>query len=169
VKKGQGIGPLGRAGAKEGEEVVKRVRLLILLGAVALALPFGILRAGAATTTTSTPTADVEIEPNAAYDDIGSILHVELKARCTGGLGTAHVEVVQPSPQAGVVPGAGEGFNFDVICDGRTHEVAVTIGGASFDAGKAKATATLTVASPLDPDDILAEDTAVRWIDIRVV
>jgi hypothetical protein len=136
---------------------VKRIRLLILLGVLALAFPVGMLRAGAASTPSGA--AEVEIEPNAQYDLEGSILFVEVKARCKGN-GAVVVQVTQYPPETPYVVGFGSGPQ-PVVCDGRTHEAGVTIYGEGFDAGKALAEATLTSTT--------GEDTDKRYIDIRVV
>ena len=62
---------------------MKRIRLLVLLGAIAVALPLAVWSAGSAGATPAF--ADVSIEPNAQYDIQGSILHVEVRAACDGG------------------------------------------------------------------------------------
>jgi hypothetical protein len=144
---------------------MKRIRLLILLGALAVALPFGVLSVGSAAAAPAF--ADVSIEPNAQYDIEGAILHVELKVTCTGGAGGAVVEVTQSPPETPYPVAFGSGPNA-VVCDGQAHEAAVTIFGEGFDAGKALATATLTVTDPTTLQ-VLATDTDTRYIDIRVV
>jgi hypothetical protein len=145
---------------------MKRIRLLVLLGAVVVALPLGVLFAGGSAGA-QTASASVSIEPNAQYDVKGGIIHVEVKATCTGGAGAVVVEVVQEPPETPYEVGFGSGPN-PVACDGRTHETGVTIMGAGFDAGKALATAELTVVEePLGP--VIAKDTETRYIDIRVV
>jgi hypothetical protein len=144
---------------------MNRIRLLILLGALALALPSGLFFAGVAGA--APPSADVIIEPNAQYDIQGNILHVELKATCTGGSGAVVVEVTQSPPQTPSPVAFGSGPNA-VVCDGKTHEAAVTIFGEGFDAGKAQATATLTVVDPTTMQ-ALKQDMDQRIIDIRVV
>jgi hypothetical protein len=144
---------------------MKRIRLLVLLGVVAVALPLGVVFAS--TAGAQAASASVSIEPNAQYDVKGSILHVEVKATCTGGAGAVVVEVVQEPPETPYEVGFGSGPN-PVACDGRTHATGVTIMGAGFDAGKALATAELTVVEePLGP--VIAKDTETRYIDIRVV
>jgi hypothetical protein len=141
-----------------------RIRLLILLGAVALALPLALLSAGVAV---AQATADVSIEPLAQYDIQGSILHVEVRATCAGGSGGVVVEVTQSPPETPYPVAFGSGPNA-VVCDGQAHEAGVTIFGEGFDAGTALATATLTVVDPTT-QETLATDTAQRTIDIRVV
>jgi hypothetical protein len=158
---------LGRSESREGkEEAMKRIRLLILLGVVAVALPLGVVFAGSAGAQPAF--ADVAIEPNAQYDIEGSILHVELKVTCTGGAGSVVVDVTQSPPETEFPFAAGSGPRA-VICDGGGREVAVTVFGEGFDAGKAFATATLTVVNPDNTAQVLAQDVAERIIDIRVV
>jgi hypothetical protein len=144
---------------------MKRIRLLILLGALAVALPFGVLSASSAGAAPAY--ADVSIEPNAQYDIQGNILHVELKATCTGGTGGVVVQVTQSPPETPYPVAFGSGPNA-VVCDGQPHEAGVTIFGEGFDAGRALATATLTVVDPTS-QQTLATDTDTRYIDIRVV
>jgi hypothetical protein len=146
--------------------MVKRIRLLVLLGAVAVALPLAVWSAGSAGATPAF--ADVSIEPNAQYDIQGSILHVELRAACNGGAGAVVVDVTQAPPETEFPAAFGSGPR-SVVCDGAAHEVAVTIFGEGFDAGKAFATATLTVVNPNNTARVLAQDMAERQIDIRVV
>jgi hypothetical protein len=140
-------------------EVVKRIRLLILLGVVAVALPLGFARAGA--NTTSGTTTSVTIEPNAQFDDDGFILHVGLSVRCAPSPlpGLVQLQVDQYPPESPTeVHGLGSN---DVVCDGRSHTVGVTVGGIKFDAGKAFVTATVT--PPSGP-----EATATKWVNITV-
>jgi hypothetical protein len=145
---------------------MKRIRLLILLGALAVALPFGVLYAGSAGAAPAF--ADVAIEPNAQYDVLGNILHVEVRAACNGGAGAVVVEVTQSPPETEYPFASGSGPR-SVVCDGTAHEVGVTIFGEGFDAGKAFATATLTVVNPNNTARVLAQDRDQRQIDIRVV
>jgi hypothetical protein len=139
------------------------VRRLAVGAAAAFALalaPAGVAQADAAY-------ADVAIEPNAQYDIQGSILHVELRVTCTGGTGAVVVQVTQSPPETPFPVGFGSGPNA-VVCDGQAHEAGVTIFGIGFDAGRATATATLTVVDPLG-GQTAATDTDTREIDIRVV
>jgi len=133
--------------------------MLILLGMVAVALPFGVLQ-GVAMATGSNLN-QVTIQPNADYDFVGTQLDVGLYVKCTGGSGSVVVDVKQDPPYTPYPVGAGSGPQI-VVCDGRTHTVGVTITGFGFDAGKAWATADLTTAT-------LATAHAARWINIIVV
>jgi hypothetical protein len=128
-------------------------RLLVLLGAVAVALPLGLTTAKATGGTTTTNS--VSINYDAQYDTLGNTIHVGLQVRCkSAGLGVpgqVEVNVSQAPPETAYPVAMGSGLN-NVVCDGRTHSVGVTIIGEGFDAGKAKATATLFPAvDPLHP------------------
>jgi hypothetical protein len=137
---------------------MKRLRLLVLLGLLAVALPVGLAPAGATGTTNS-----VTIQEHADYDAAGFILDVGLYVRCYGGVnGLVDVMVEQYPPQTPYLLGFGSGPQ-PVVCDGKTHTVGVTIVGEGFDAGRAKATATFT---PLGGGNAV---TAQRWITIVVV
>ena len=141
---------------------MKRIRLLVVIGVVAVALPLGLLQgvAGATGGSGTTPTA-VSIQPKAQFDDDGVFLHVGLSVRCAPSPlpGLVKVQVDQYPPES---PTEVHGFGSnDVVCDGRSHTVGVTLGGFKFDAGRAYATA--TVFPPSGP-----EATAARWIDITV-
>jgi hypothetical protein len=138
------------------EDIVKRIRLLVLLGAVAIALPFGISAVGA----TDTPPANsVSIREYAQFSTGGTYIEVGGTVRCHGG-GTRIVEVFvkQKYPETPHIQGAtGIGTQF-VVCDGSTRSWAATVPPGLFDAGRAWAKATL---DPLSPTA-----TAQRWITI---
>jgi hypothetical protein len=126
---------------------MKRIRLLVLAGAVAVALPFGLATAKATGTTGGTTTNSVSINYAAQYDLNGNIIHVGLSVRCKPGIvplepGQVDVTVEQGPPETAYPVAAGGGLN-NVVCDGRSHSVGVSITGIGFDAGRAKATATL--------------------------
>jgi hypothetical protein len=144
---------------------MKRIRLLILLGMVAVALPLGLLQgvskaAGGSKTTATSPS--VSISQYADFNFSGIQLDVNLLVRCTslGGLGLANVSVTQESPETGGTA-TGDGENIKVVCDGQTHSVGVTVVGTLYDPGKALATATVTASS--------GTTTTTRWITIKVV
>ena len=145
------------AGQFEGE-VVKRIRTLAVLGMLAVALPIGLL-SGVAQAGNS---PQVTIQEEASYILAGSVIDVGLAVRCQGGSGDVVVNVMQSPPQTPFPVGAGSGPS-PVVCDGQTHEVAVTVFGFGFGAGQAWATADLSVGSPT----VVAHDQ--RWINIVVV
>jgi hypothetical protein len=121
---------------------MKRIRLLVLLGMVAVALPLGLLQGVAK----AVPGTSVSIAPTADFNTFGSQLDVQLFVRCTGGSGVANVTVTQTTPETGAVAAMGTGFA-TVVCDGQTHSAGVTVTGGVFDPGKAKAVAEVTAPS----------------------
>jgi hypothetical protein len=133
---------------------MKRIRFLILLSTVAVALAVPVVAKATGGTGTS-----VSIHEQADYDAAGFVLDVGLSVRCQGGVnGLVDVTVEQFPPETPFMVAFGSGPQ-EVVCDGKTHTVAVTIVGEGFDAGRARATATLTV--PMQ-----AGATASRWITI---
>ena len=137
---------------------MKRIRLLILLGMVAVALPLGLLH-GVAKATGGSGTS-VSISQTADFNTFGTQLDVNLLVRCTGGTGLAEVTVNQDSPETGVPDTTGTGFNPAVVCDGNTHSVGVTVVGVVYDPGRAYAIADVT--APSGPGH------AEKWITIKV-
>jgi hypothetical protein len=125
---------------------MKRIRLLILLGMVAVALPLGLLQGIAKATGGSGTGSSVSINYYADYEFAGGILDVGLHVACSGGSGAVDVTVTQEPPETPYLMAAGSGPQV-VVCDGRSHSVAVTIGPGVFDAGKATAKATLLAPS----------------------
>jgi hypothetical protein len=137
---------------------MKRIRLLILLSVLAVALPVGLL-AGVAKATGSSGTS-VSISQTADFNTFGTQLDVNLNVRCTGGSGAAQVTVNQDSPETGVPDTTGTGFNPDVVCDGQTHSVGVTVVGVVYDPGQAYAIADVT--------SLGGSGHAEKWITIHV-
>jgi hypothetical protein len=156
VRRGPEDGPVRPSESKEGKEaIMKRIRLLVLLGLVAIALPLGVVFTGAAGASGSSGTS-VSISQTADFNAFGTELDVNLNVRCPGpAFELATVTVTQSSPETGVAA-YGIGTNPTVVCDGRTHSVGVTLKGAKFDPGQAYATA--------DVGDAHAE----KWITIHV-
>ena len=132
---------------------MKRLRLLVVVGVMAAALPFGLSAVGASGTTST----EVSIQSPADYDVTGTNIDVRVNVRCSGGTGTLTVLLEQDYPETPAV-GAGGGPNI-VACDGRTHAAGVTVVGALFDPGRAKATATVVAPS--------GTKTVSSWITIR--
>lgn len=137
---------------------MKRIRLLVLAGVIAAAVPFGITSVGATGSTGSTTT--ITIKDRADYDFVGTTIDVGLNVRCTGGSGSVIVDLNQYPPETPHPVATGSGPQI-VVCNGQTHSVGVTVGGFGFDAGRAKAKATLTTLS--------GKKTAEKWINIVVV
>jgi hypothetical protein len=141
---------------------MKRIRLLVLLGVIAVALPLGVVFAGNAGAAGSTGTTSVSISQYADFNFAGTQLDVNLLVSCTsvGGLGVANVSVTQDRPESGGTA-TGDGENIKVVCDGKTHSTGVTVVGTLYDPGKAFATATVTAGS--------GTATTSKWITIKVV
>jgi hypothetical protein len=136
--------------------------MFTLLGMLAVALPIGLLQGVAqAGDEGGSPPNQVSIQQYASYILAGSVINVGLDVKCQGGSGDVVVDVTQSPPETPYPVGAGSGPQL-VVCDGHTHQVAVTITGLGFDAGKAWATADLTTGSPT----VVAH--AQRWITIVV-
>jgi hypothetical protein len=122
---------------------MKRIRLLVLAGVIAAALPVGMTAAGA--TGGGGETNSVTINDKADFEFAGTQLDVGLKVRCYGGSGLVDVWVSQYPPET---PVAAEGTGAAaVVCDGKTRPVGVTVEGVIYDEGKAKAKATLLTPS----------------------
>jgi hypothetical protein len=122
---------------------MKRLRFIILISTVAVALAAPVVAKATGSTGT---TNSVYIQQYVDYDFAGSQLDVGLYVRCKGGSGSVVVNVSQSPPQTPYPVGAGSGPQL-VVCDGQTHSVGVTITGFGFDAGRAWAEADLTVPS----------------------
>jgi hypothetical protein len=144
---------------------MKRLRLIVLVGALAAGLAVPVV--AKAHDDDGGSSNSVTIQQYADYDAAGFFLDVGLYVRCkrvTGnvnGLVSVTVDQYPPATPFPVSHGMG---NQPVVCDGSTHAVGVTIGGEGFDAGTAKATATLT-----PPPGGGSGVTAVKWITIVVV
>ncbi len=143
---------------------MKRIRLLVVLGAVAVALPLGLTTAKATGTTGGTGTYSVSIDPYADYDLAGGNIDVKLYVRCTGAT-VADVVLQQSPPQTASPVAVGSGPQPLVVCDGNTHAVGVTVIGVGFDVGYAKATATLYAGDIFGP----VKATSTRTVYINQV
>jgi hypothetical protein len=120
---------------------MKRLRLLVLLGAIAVALPVGLATAKATGGTATKPS--VYIDQYADFDFAGTNIDVKLLVRCTGTT-VANVTLQQSPPETGSPVAVGSGPQPLVACDGQYHSVGITVVGFGFDVGWAKATATVT-------------------------
>jgi hypothetical protein len=140
---------------------VKRIRLLVLLSALAIALPVGVLSGIAKATGSTGSTSSITINQNAQYDVVGSIVHVGLRVRCPASpvFGTIEVLLTQDPPET-TVHAEGDNIVKDVVCDGQTHTVGTSVFGENFDAGRAYAKAFFLTGGSA---------TAERWINIIVM
>jgi hypothetical protein len=153
---------------EEEMSAMKRLRLLVVVGVIAAAIPLSLTAAKATGGGGGypPPANSVSINYDAQYDALGAIIHVGLNVRCKnvgGAPGQVDVSVSQSPPES-PTPATGDGLT-NVVCDGRTHSVGVTLGGIGFDAGKAKATATLV--PPVA--DVTHSVTTSRTINIAVM
>jgi hypothetical protein len=126
---------------------VKRIRMLTLLGILAVVLPIGLLQGVAKADGGGGSPNQVTIQPQASYILADSVINVGLNVKCQGGSGNVVVNVTQSPPETPQPVAAGSGPQI-VVCDGQMHTVAVTVVGFGFDAGTAWATADLTIGSP---------------------
>jgi opacity protein-like surface antigen len=122
----------------------------LILGAVAstAAVSAAVLVPQVAGATGSTGGNSVYIEQYADYNLSGTSLDLGLQVRCTGGEGSVSGSVSQSPPQTPYPVTFSTGVQA-VVCDGKTHAVALTVDGFGYDAGQANATVTLTVPSTL--------------------
>ena len=104
---------------------MKRIRMLTLLGMLAVVLPIGLLQ-GVAKADEGGPPNQVTIQQYASYILASSVINVGLDVKCQGGSGDVVVNVTQSPPQTPYPVGAGSGPS-PVVCDGHTHPVAVTV------------------------------------------
>jgi hypothetical protein len=138
--------------------VMKRIRLLVLAGAVAVALPFGMTAVGA----TGKANA-VSIHYYADYDVRGTNIDVGLDVRCTGS-STIEVVIEQWPPETASHVVLSSGIQPMVVCDGQTHATGVTVICSGCDVGRAYATATVR-----HPVTMAKKAKSSRWIYIREV
>jgi hypothetical protein len=136
---------------------MKRLRFIVLVGAIAAAMAVPVV---AKATGSTGAASQVTIQEKVDYDFAGAQLDVGLYVRCSGGSGSVIVDVKQYPPETPYPVGAGSGPQI-VACDGKTHTVGVTITGFGFDAGRALATANLTAPS--------GNVETSRWVNIVVV
>ena len=127
--------------------------------AAAVAAPLALMPSIAGATGSSGGGSSVSINQYADFNFAGSQLDLGLQVSCTGGTGLVDVTVDQAYPETPLPTGAhGTGVQ-NVVCDGKTRYVTVTIVGVLYDGGKATATATLLAPS--------GDVTVKRGISIR--
>jgi hypothetical protein len=142
---------------------MRRIRLLVVLGALAVALPLGLTTAKATGTTTGRSSGSVSIVSPAQYNLNGTYITVQLYVSCPPagavGTGVVNLTVDQEYPETPDPLGAHGTFFANVVCDGRSRAVAVTVPVGPYDAGKAFAAAVLV---PPSGDTVETS----RWIQI---
>lgn len=108
--------------------------------AAAVAFPSA---AGATGSTGGIVRDSVSIAPFADYNLSGFSLDLDLVVTCKGPMtGTVNGSVTQQPPETPSPVTLSTGFSV-VVCDGRSHTVGLTVDGAGFDDGYAKATVML--------------------------
>ena len=98
-----------------------------------------------ATGGSTTPTTEIYINDKVDYDTFGTQLDVGGKAKCKSSVGEATItaSVSQAPPETATPVSLSTGLS-TIVCDGQWHSFALTAIGAGYDAGKAKATVTVT-------------------------
>jgi hypothetical protein len=104
------------------------VKKLVLgaAAAVAVAAPVAPIPSIAGATG-STTGSSVSINQYADFNFAGTQLDVGLQLACTGGTGVVNVSVDQAYPESPDPLGAHGTGVMDVVCDGKTHNVGVTV------------------------------------------
>jgi hypothetical protein len=124
---------------------VKRVMLGAAAAAVAATAAVLVPQAAGATGSTGGSTTEIYINSTVDYDNAGASLDLGGLAKCKGtmndGLISGSVSQSPPQTPYPVSFSTGEGA---VVCDGQWHAFALTVFGAGYDAGTAKATVTVT-------------------------
>jgi hypothetical protein len=127
---------------------VKRILLGAAATAVAATAAVLVPQVAGATGSGGGSTGDsVTIAPFADYNFSGFSLDLDLVVKCAGGalMQTGSVTgSVSQSPPETPSPVSLSAGNSIVVCDGKSHTVGLTVDGAGFDDGRAKATAMLT-------------------------
>ena len=117
--------------------------VLGVAAAAAVAAPVALIPSIAGATGGSS----VSINQYADFNFAGGQLDLGLNVSCTGGAGVVNVTVDQAYPETPLFTGAhGTGVQ-EVVCDGKTRYVTVTIVGVLYDGGKATAKAELMAPS----------------------
>jgi hypothetical protein len=129
------------------EEHVKRILLGAAATAVAATAAVLVPQVAGATGSGGGSTGDsVTIAPFADYNLGGMSLDLDVVVKCAGGslmqTGTVNGSVTQSPPETPSPVTLSTGFSV-VVCDGKAHTVGLTVDGAGYDDGKAKATVTL--------------------------
>ena len=125
---------------------MKRVLLGVAAAAAAATAAVLVPQAAGATGSGGGGGDSVTVASFADYNLSGASLDLDLVVTCSKGLlqtGTVTGSVTQQPPEtpSPVTLSAGNSL---VVCDGKPHAVGLTVDGAGFDDGKAKATVMLT-------------------------
>ena len=120
---------------------MRRVLSSLGLIAVLVLIPSGVAAAA--------PTS-VAIKPKALFIIDQGIVNVGVTVVCDGGIGSLSVAVQQLPPES-TFPASGT-RTISVPCDGKKHDVAVTVPGFGFDIGRATVSAVLDAGGVRDAE-----------------
>lgn len=138
---------------------MKRVILGAAATVVAATAAVLVPQAAEATGSTGGTGDSVYIAPYADYNLSGLSLDLDLVVKCSGGpllqTGTVNGSVTQEPPETPSPVSLATGFSV-VVCDGRSHSVGLTVDGAGYDDGRAKATVTLVNPNTLKTTTVTA-------------
>jgi hypothetical protein len=124
---------------------VKRVILGLAATAAAASAAVLVPQAAGATGGHPAPTTEIVISSVADYNTAGAELDLggQIKCKGTANMGNITGSVSQAPPQTPYPVSFSTGDAL-VVCDGQWHSFALTVFGAGYDAGRAKATVTVT-------------------------
>ena len=124
---------------------MKRVMLGAAATAVAAVAAILVPQAAGATGSTGGSSTEIYINDKVDYDAAGAVLDLGGLAKCTGAAnqGFASATVSQAPPETPSPVSFSTGGNV-FVCDGQWHSFALSVFGGGYDAGRAKATVTLT-------------------------
>jgi hypothetical protein len=132
---------------------VKRVLIGAAATAVAATAAVLVPQVAGATGSGGGSTTEIVINSRADYDNAGATLDLGGQAKCKGtanqGAISGSVSQAPPATPYPVSFSTGDGL---VVCDGQWHSFALTVFGAGYDAGPAKATVTVVpvAGSPME-------------------
>jgi hypothetical protein len=129
---------------------MKRVILGLTATAAAVSAAVLVPQVAGATGGHPAPTTEITINAKADYDNAGATLDLGGQVKCKGTLSDGFISgSVSQSPPQTPYPVSFSAGSSAVVCDGQWHSFALTVFGAGYDAGLAKATVTVTpVGSP---------------------
>lgn len=122
---------------------MKKLVVGAAVAAAAIAVPLAVAPSMSGATGGS-PSTEISINDKADYDFQGTTLDLSGKAKCTGtgGQGMVSASVSQAPPETPFPITLSTGDNL-IVCDGQWHSFGLTILGAGYDVGRAKATVTV--------------------------
>ena len=142
---------------------MKRVILGVAATAAAVSAAVLVPQVAGATGGGTHPTTEIVVNAKADYDNAGATLDLGGQAKCTGTMNQGDIMgSVAQSPPATPYPVAFSTGTSLVVCDGQWHSFALTVFGAGYDAGPAKATVTVTPVAGSPAKTVTASITIVN-------